>query len=389
MTPSIQLTPSQVTRPRLPTPLVVPVGRRMLFSEPRRALLTVLGVAAALLLVLLLRGIFAGAIDRVTYYIRTSPADIFVSQSGVRTMHMSASALPEATVEDVAAVPGVAWASPIGFATGSVIAPAGRQLSYIIGYDTGTGRGGPTSLEAGTAPGEGEAVLDEQAAEQLGLSLGDQMTVMSTPLRLAGLSSGGTSITNTTVFVSAEQFRQMGHLDASYVLVDVEAGASATAVAEQIDAVLPNATVQTRQQFAASETRVVTDMSADLLRLMSTIGLLIAIAVIALGLMTATLSLLRDYAVLKALGARTVRLAGTVTVQVVITVALATAAATALGLALGWLLPLVSPAIQIHITSTAVAQTAGSALVAGLLAALWPLRRIATLDAATAFRETR
>lgn len=367
----------------------VPVGRRMLFAERRRAVLTVLGVACALLLVLVLRGIFAGAIDRVTYYIRTSPAEVFVSQSGVRTMHMSSSALPAESVEDVAAVPEVAWVSPIGFATGSVAGPDGRQLSYVIGYDTATGRGGPDSLGAETKPNAGEAVMDEQAADQLGLGIGDQATVLGTPLRVSGLSSGGTSITNTTVFVAAEQFRRMGHNEVSYLLVGVDDGESPATVARRIASTLTDSTVQTRDEFVDSETRVVTDMSADLLRLMSTIGLLIALAVIALGLMTATLSRIRDYAVLKALGARTVRLAGTVAMQVAVTVALGTAVATLLALALGWILPIVSPAIQVSVTAAAVAQTAGGALLAGLLAALWPLRRVATVDAATAFRETR
>ena len=52
-----------LTRP--PTADAVPVGRRMLFAERRRATLTILGVACALLLVLVLRGIFAGAIEQV------------------------------------------------------------------------------------------------------------------------------------------------------------------------------------------------------------------------------------------------------------------------------------------------------------------------------------
>lgn len=374
---------------RPPTADEVPVGRRMLFAERRRATLTILGVACALLHVLVLRGIFAGAIDRVTHYIRTSPAEIFVSQAGVRTMHMSASALPTATVAQVAAVPGVAWAEPIGFATGSIAGPDGRQLSYVIGYDTATGRGGPSTLETGRQPGAGEAVLDRLAADQLGLGLEDKVTVLGTPLRVVGLSSGGTSIANTTVFVSAAQFQGMGHHEVSYVLVGVEDGASASTVAGRVQDAVPGATVQTREEFADSETRVVTDMSADLLRLMSTVGLLIALAVIALGLMTATLSRIRDYAVLKALGAPTVRLAGTVAVQVVLTVALATAVATVLALGLGELLPLLSSSVPVSVTATAVAQTAGGALLAGLVAALWPLRRIASVDAATAFRETR
>lgn len=376
-----------LTRP--PTADAVPVGRRMLFAERRRATLTILGVACALLLVLVLRGIFAGAIEQVTNYIRTSPAEIFVSQAGVRTMHMSASALPTDSVAEVAAVPGVAWAEPIGFATGSVAGPDGRQLSYVIGYDTTTGRGGPSTLETGRQPGPGEAVLDRQAADQLGIKVDDLVTVLGTPLRIVGLSSGGTNIANTTVFVSAEQFQRMGHHEVSYILIGVEDDVSAGTVAGRVQDALPGATVQTREEFADSETRVVTDMSADLLRLMSTIGLLIALAVIALGLMTATLSQIRDYAVLKALGATTLRLAGTVAVQVVVTVALATAAATVLALGLGVVLPLLSSSVPVSVTAPAVAQTAGGALLAGLIAALWPLRRIASIDAATAFRETR
>ena len=144
---------------RVPPTAAVPVGRRFLFADRRRATLTVLGVAASLLLVLVLGGIFAGAVDRVTYYIRTSPADVFVSQAGVRTMHMSASTLPADAPDRVAQVPGVAWAAPIAFASGSVAGPQGRQLTYLIGYDTQTGRGGPSALTAGRLPGASEAII--------------------------------------------------------------------------------------------------------------------------------------------------------------------------------------------------------------------------------------
>jgi len=367
----------------------VPVGRRFLFVDRRRAALTVSGVAASLLLVLVLGGIFAGAIERVTAYIRTSPAQVFVSQDGVRTMHMSASALPADTADRLADVPGVAWAAPIGFTSGSVSGPSGRQLSYLIGYDADTGRGGPTTLVAGRAPGLGEAVLDEQAADRLGVDLGERFTVLGTPARAVGLSTGGSSITNTTVFVDAAEFARIRDDRVSYVLVGVDPGADPETVVGRIRDDVAGVTVQTREEFAQSEARVVTDMSADLLRLMSTIGLLIALAVIALGLMTATLNRLRDFAVLKALGARTGRLAGIVTMQVLLTVTLGLAAATAAALALSWALPRVAPAVQISVTAAAVAQTGVSALLVGLVAALWPLRRIAALDAASAFRETR
>jgi putative ABC transport system permease protein len=232
-------------------------------------------------------------------------------------------------------------------------------------------------------------VIDEQAADQLGVGLGERVTVLGVPLRAVGFSSRGTSITNTTVFVDQAQFTRIRDDRVSYVLVKTASGADPDAVAERLRAVLDGVTVQTRDEFAESEARVVTDMSADLLRLMSTIGLLIALAVIALGLMTATLNRIRDFAVLKALGSTTGRLVGAVVVQVLWTVLLGTAGATLVAILLSWMLPLVAPAVQIVVTAPAVAQTTVSALVVGLAAALWPLRRIAALDAATAFRETR
>ncbi|WP_299932888.1 ABC transporter permease [uncultured Nocardioides sp.] len=365
------------------------MGRRFLFADRRRATLTVLGVAASLLLVLVLDGIFAGAVDRVTYYIRTSPADVFVSQAGVRTMHMSVSTLPADAPDRVAEVPGVAWAAPIAFASGSVAGPQGRQLTYLVGYDTRTGGGGPRALVAGRLPGAGEAILDEQAADRLGIGLGDRFTVMGMPVRAVGFSTSGSSITNTTVFVDLAEFARIHDDRVSYVLAGLDAGADPNTVADRIRTGVDEVTVQSREQFTESEARIVTDMSADLLRLMSTIGLVIALAVIALGLMTATLNRLRDFAVLKALGAQTPRLARAVAMQVLLTVVLASAVATTAALALARLLPTAEPAVQITITATAVAQTTATALLVGLIAALWPLRRIATLDAATAFRETR
>lgn len=367
----------------------VPVGRQLLLAEPRRAALTVLGVATALLLVLTLQGIFAGAIERVTAYVRTSPAAVIVSQSGVRTMHMSASVVPADTAARVRRLPGVAWAAPLGFASGSVAGPEGRQLSYLIGYDTATGRGGPAALVAGAAPGRGEVVLDEQAASQLGLRVGDPVTVLGSRLRIVGLSSGGTSIANTTAFVSRGQFELIRGDRTAYVLVGAEPGVDAQALAQRIGAAVAGVTAQTRDQFAASEARVVTDMSADLLALMSLVGLLIALAVIALGLMTATLSRLRDFAVLKALGAEPRHLVAAVTTQVLWTVALAALTATLAVELLARSVAELAPSVQITVTRGDWLTTVSEALVLGLVAGLWPLRRVVTIDAVTAFRETR
>ena len=213
--------------------------------------------------------------------------------------------------------------------------------------------------------------------------------MLGVPLRVTGLSSGGTSITNTTVYVSLSQFTAQRGPTVSYLLVKADRTVTPGALTGRLAGALPGTTAQTREQFTASESRIVTDMSADLLRLMSLIALLIALAVIALGLLTSTLARLRDYAVLKALGASTRRLAGTVAAQVVWTVALALAAATAMALLLAAALPTIAPTVQLLVTADSVARVGVAALVAGMIAAQLPLRRLSTIDAATAFQESR
>jgi putative ABC transport system permease protein len=213
--------------------------------------------------------------------------------------------------------------------------------------------------------------------------------VFGSPVRVAGLTAGATSITNTTVFVSLAQFALLRGPTTSYLLVRAAPGTAPEELARRLRRALPDLTVQSRADFTRSEARIVTDMSADLMRLMSLVGLLIALAVIALGLLTATLSRLRDYAVLKALGASTGRLASTVLGQVLWVVAPALALATGAGLLLAVVLPTLAPTVQLAVTLPGVVRLGLAALTAGAVAALLPLARVARVDAATAFREAR
>lgn len=364
----------------------VPLGRRNLTEDARRTTLSIGGVAVALLLVLVLDGIFAGAIRQVTAYLRTLPADAVVSQQGVRTMHMSASALPPGTADRAAAVPGVAWIAPIFYASGVVTGTSGRQLTYVIGYDTATGRGGPTRLLAGRPPADAEVVLDQLGARQIGAHLGDQVTVLGATHTVVGLSTGDTSITNTLVFLSAADFTRLAPRPASYLLVGAQPGLTPATLSTRLAAALPDTTVQTRAQFVDSEARLVTDMSAAIMQIMALLGLLVALAVVVLSLYALTLYKLREYGVVAALGGTRWRLARTVTAQAAWTAVGALVTATGLAVLLGAIIGRVAPQISIAVTASSVARLGAAALAASLAGALLPIYRLSRLDPAVAFR---
>lgn len=364
----------------------VSLSRKNLFQDRRRAVLSTAGVAAALLLVLLLDGIFAGAMRQATAYMRSSPADVFVAQSDVRTMHMSQSALPIGTVGAVASVDGVAWAEGLRYTTGIVDAGDTRQLTYILGYETATGRGGPQRLAAGEPPGPGQVLVDDVAADEIGIEIGDTVAVLGQPFEVSGMSTDGTSLANTTVYVPTEDFAAIRGDSYAYVIAGADPGVSDRDLARRIQSALPETTVQTRAEFARQEGSLVRDMAADIMWIMTIIGFLIALAVVGLTLFTATLAKLPEYGVIKALGATPARMAATVGAQAAWSVALGLALAIAAALAIGAGINATIPNVQVAIEVRSIVTTGTGALIIGALAALAPLRRVQRVDPATAFR---
>lgn len=362
----------------------VPVGRRSLFAERRRAVLAIAGVAVAFLMVVLLDGIVNGATRELTHYIDTSPASVFVAQRGVTNMHMATSAIPLSDVERIREIPGVGWAAPILYAPDALATADGQQLAYVIGFVPG-GRGGPVSLTAGREPGPGQIVIDDRAASNLGLALGDPVTILGRPWRISGLTSGLTNLANTVAFVRFGEFATaMGvRGTASYVLVGGRI--SPDVLAERIRATT-GLSALSRERFSAEELALARDMSAQLLQIMTLAAFLIALAVIALALSTSTLSRLREAGVMKALGARPRRLAYVVLSQALWTVGAALGLALVLAIALSWALGRTTGNVSVALQASAVVRVAVTGTLLAAVGAVAPLIKVWRVDPASVFR---
>lgn len=362
----------------------VPVGRRNLFSERRRAVLAITGVAVTFLMVVLLDGVVGGATRELTRYIDTSPASVFVAQSGVTNMHMASSSIPLSDVRRIRAIAGVVWADPILYAPDELATTTGQELAYVIGYVPGE-RGGPASLVAGRDPGPGEIVIDRRAASTLGLAVGDPVRLLGRTWRVSGITSGLTNIANTVAFVPFDEFAAAMRLrgTASYVLVGGRVPADA--LARRI-AAATGLSALSRERFSAEELALVQDMSAQLLQIMALAAFLIALAVIGLALYTSTLARLRETGVMKALGARPRRLAEVVLSQALWTVGAALGLAIALALALAWILGRTTGNISVTLNASSIVRVAVTGAFLGAFGSIAPLIRVWRVDPASVFR---
>lgn len=365
------------------------LARRNLTRNRVRLVASMGGVALALSLTLALDAIYAGVASQLTTYIERGGADVWVAQSGVRNLHMVASSLPARVVDEVAAVEGVAAVTPILEATDTVVAGEERAVVYVVGLPEDASMGGPWEVAEGRRKvGRGEIIVDRGFARRAGVAIGDTVGVLGGEARIVGLSLGTASLVNAVAFVSFDDFAAMrgGAPVVSFVLVRVTPGASPEAVAADIERRVAGVTAQSRTDFVASERRIVTDMSADVISIMSVIGFIVALAVVALTVYVATLARRREFGVLKALGARSRVLYRVVLVQAALSVAVGFAIGVVFTALLGVAIGQTDLNLELAITSGSLVKVgAFSATIAGI-AALLPIRQVAGVDPAVVFR---
>ena len=365
------------------------LARRNLGRNRLRLLASVGGVALALSLTLALDAIYAGVANQLTIYIDRAGADVWVAQSGVRNLHMVASTLPNSIVDQVSPIDGVAAVTPILEATDTISAADERAVAYVIGLPEGSSMGGPWDIVEGSAQvGPGEIIVDRGFATKAGVTIGDRVGVLGGEARIVGLSRGTASLVNSVAFVSFEDFRAMrGNAPViSFALVRVAGGASPEDVAATIERIVPGVTAQSRTEFVAQERRIVTDMSADVISIMSVVGFIVALAVVALTVYVATLARRREFGVLKALGARNRVLYRVVLVQAGASVAFGFAIGLAFTALLGFAIGRTDLNLELAITAASLAKVGLFAAIIAGLAAILPIRQVAGVDPAVVFR---
>lgn len=365
------------------------VARRNLTQSRTRFVMAAGGVALSLTLVLSLDAVFAGVARQLTTYLDRSGADVIVGQQGVRNLHMVASWLRADVTEAVSRVSGVESAEPLLYVTDTLGLGDDRFVAYVMAPQPGASMGLPWRVSQGrAAPRSGEVLIDAAIAKQAGVEVGDQATVRGRDLRIGGLIEGTSTLLNSIAFVTPEDFRASEQLPdvTSFVLVRVRPGVSPATVASRIQDEIPEVSALTVPAFAAEERRLVMDMGADILAIMSMIGFVIGLAVVALSVYIATVSRRAEYGVLAALGARRRFLYAVVLAQALISSAAGFILAVAATIAIAVLVPRFGLSLELDVTPAAVARVGLIAVMIAALAAVLPIRQMANLDPATVFR---
>jgi putative ABC transport system permease protein len=360
----------------------VPLARRNLTADPRRLAASVVGVGLAVMLILLLDGMWVGLREQATVYVDNADADLYVLQPGVRDLTAGASVLPIDTVDVVAADRGVDWAAPVRTAYVVLELHGHKVAVYLVGSEPGE-RGGAWSMAAGRPPiRDDEITVGTVLASRHGIDVGDRLDVGGRGLRVVGLSKT-TGFMLSYVFVTHGALaRAAGSPDAtSAVLVGTD---DPSGVAERLRAQGLN--VLPADQVAANNTKLVTGIIGSPIRLMVAVGLAAGTMIIALTAYTAIVERRREYGIVKAIGAtrrHLVVLAVAQTLTLAVGGLLAGGALFLLGRAV---ITAARPQFTVALSTGAAGRATAAALLMAVVAAIVPARRLAALEPAVAYR---
>jgi putative ABC transport system permease protein len=342
------------------------VSLRDLQWRLRRFIIGVLATGLVFAIALLISGIDASFQNEAKRAVAAFGADQWVVSQEAFGPFTSSNLVQDSDAAKISKLPGVTGANPVGILHSTMRVPSTVDLNLISVVPGGVGS--PVPVDGRALRANGEAVVDRS----LGLGLGETLRLASTKFKIVGRTSGVRFNAGTpAVFITVHDAEKMilGGLPLSSAII------------------LKGHLAQAPKGLKVmSNAEVLTDLRRPLKKATSTISFLrILLWIIAAGIIGSVLYLqalerTRDFAVFKATGVSSRSLLYGIALQAIILAALSAAAALLIEWALA---PTMDLAVEVP--RSAYIALPIVAVVVGLIASLFGLRRAVTVDPALAF----
>ncbi len=366
------------------------LARKNLFKERARLAISIGGVAFAVTLMILLRGLYLAYEEKVRGFYDGMHVDAWVVRDGTSDK-ITESVLSMKLGDKLGKVAGVSQVTPYVARNLTFKVDGEDAVLFVTAFDPGETRAntGPLRMESGTRDiGDDEIIVDEVFAHKHGLKVGDPVTISREDLTVAGISSGGDLVTYQTGFVTYDRIRKLLKDDdlVNAYLLRLQPGTSLATVAAGVDDVSEHAEVKSMARIVEQSERTVRKGFLPVLGVLLTIAFCVGVAVVGLTIFSAVLEHRREYGVLKALGARPLQMLAVVAVQALTAAAAGYLVGVCISLLAARAAEVFVPQFITRLVLQDVLTIGVAALAMGLVAAVIPLRSIARVDPAIVFK---
>ncbi|MCC6383186.1 MAG: FtsX-like permease family protein [Dehalococcoidia bacterium] len=363
------------------------MARRNLFAEKARFAISVAGVAFAILLVLIVLGLYRGW-SRTGETIARLPGDVWVVQAGTIDPFHSASLVQAEQLSALRALAGVEAVTPV-LARRMTVAVNGDDASiYLFALQPPDAVSLSENVRRDYLPPPGEIYVDAILSAKTGLDVGDTVSVGGRELRVGRVAGRSGEAFIQFVFANFDDTQAIFGVGGAvnYAVLSLAPGVRAEETMATVAAADPRLGAFTREAFARSIRKEIDESFLPIIGILLAIGFVVGAAVVGLTIYTATIERSREFGVLKAVGA-----SGTYLYRIVFSQSLIL---TLSGFAVGAMATFVVARLA---TATAPEfatdfrplDVTGVALGTGLMAlaaSFVPVRRVVHIDPASVFR---
>jgi putative ABC transport system permease protein len=356
----------------------------MVTADPKRFLVSLGGVGAAIGLVLLLQGMWTGQLVQITAYEDRVGADLFVADPDTESLLGDTSLVPLTAVDQIRELSAVARADPVHLHATVSELHGSKEFIFLAGSSP-NGLGGPWKLSAGRqARAEGEAVVDGILAEEHDLDLGDSFAIKGQEFKVVGLSRETRSWMAAFIFITEEEAGLLtGNPQyASYILVQTDRPHQA---ASEIEA-RTGLVALDPESLGLNDREILAGILEAPVRLMILIAFAAGTLVIALTVYSGLVERFREYGILKAMGSGGRRVLGIVLGQTTVLAVVGSAVGYLMYLAGAWLVERLRPQFWFSLETRHLVTVVAGALAMAAMAAVIPTWQLVRLDPASVYR---
>lgn len=360
-----------------------------LLKERIRLVISVGGVGLAVMLIIMLRGLFVSYEYRAGEYFNHVGRNSWVWQRNTASTFNSVSLVPDALRGEIRRIPGVEQVRPFVVRPVGITIHGSESSQLVVGFDPRDPVTGPVRLVRGTLQvGPNGIIVDQIFASRYHLDLGQRLTVLGHRFTIDGISADGDMVLYQYAFVSLPTARAlwgMDNVDNALVLT-LRPRADEARIAAQVQRLSPSIVVKSSEQVIAEHQQVVNDAFLPVIAVLLTLGFLVGGAVIGLTIYSAVLEKRREYGMLKAIGSQGYQTAFVVLAQALITGVAGYLIGVGLAQVAGAVTTAWVPQFVTEILPTDLAWIALVAIASSALASAIPLLRINRIDPAEVFR---
>ncbi|MGQ7788367.1 ABC transporter permease [Nesterenkonia sp. K-15-9-6] len=347
--------------------------REVRFARGRFALMGTV-VALITLLLVMLTGLTSGLARQNVAAIDSLPADRIAFGDDEREPSYTESSVDAEQLETWKQAEGVAHAEPLGIS--QTTAEAGNAVSVAV---IGLAEDSRMTPDGEAAPSVDQTVVSEEISEDLGLTVGDPVTVNGQELTVSAVTPTQWYSHTPVMWTALAQWQELsprGDADAvgTVLAITAQDDASPTLDEQAVDDAAGTWSMTPTESFDALASYSSENGSLTLMQVML---YLISGLVIAAFLTVWTVQRTRDIAVLKALGAST----GYVLRDALAQAAVVLTLGASIGGLAGWAGGLAtSGAAPVELTMLTTLAPAAGVLLTGLAAAVLAVRRVTRVD---------